>query len=106
MEHAEAILDVVTILAFAALMFGVPILISRLLLRASWRAIAHAYAIWFGFLLAIGAIEAALGWALILAIFFTIPAVPIVILLLKLASILLKLARRIQNSWSQSTSPK
>ena len=107
MEHAEAILDVVTILAFAALLFGVPILISRLLLRASWRAIGRAYAIWFGFLLVISVLgDERAGWALILAIFFTIPVVPIVILLLKLASALLKITRRIQNSRPQSTPPK
>ena len=88
----------------AALFFGVPILISRLLLGASWRAIARAYAIWFGFLSIIGVLASSNSWdegfgaAIITGMFLTIPAVPIVILVLKLASILLKLIRRIQNS--------
>ena len=88
----------------ATLIFGVPILISRLLLRASWRSIGRAYAIWFGFLLIIGVLssinsgEQGLLGPFIFVMFFTIPAVPIVILLLKLASALLKLKRRIQNS--------
>lgn len=81
------------IVFLAALYFGVPILISRLLLRASWRAIARAYAIWFGLLLTFGVLSSGnswdegLGWAFIMGMFLTIPAVAIVILILKLAHI-------------------
>lgn len=76
-----------------ALYFGVPLLICRLLLRASWRAIARAYAIWCGILLIFAVLSSGnswdegFGWALILGMFFTIPALPIIILILKLAGI-------------------
>jgi hypothetical protein len=76
-------------LFFAALYFGIPILISLLLLRAGWYDIARAYAIWFGILLVFGLLSGntwgeALGWPLILGMFLTIPAVPLIILVLKL----------------------
>ncbi len=84
------------ILFLAGLSFGLPILICRLLLRASWRAIARAYAIWFGLLLVIGVLglgssptwDAAFGLPLIFGgLFFTIPVLSFIVLVLKLASI-------------------
>jgi hypothetical protein len=84
------------VLFLTGLSFVVPILTCRLLLRASWRAIARAYAIWFGLLLVIGVLglgssptwDAAFGLPLIFGgIFFTIPVLPIIVLILRLAGI-------------------
>jgi hypothetical protein len=55
--------------------------------RADWRSIRNACIIWYGGLLVIfGAFSSqqGFGWALIFAMFFSVPALPVITLVLKL----------------------
>ena len=65
----------------------VPIALARFVVRAEWRTIGTAALIWYGFLfLATGSglhSQEALGWAFILAMFLSIPALPVIALALK-----------------------
>lgn len=65
----------------------VPIILARYVVRAQWRTVGYACAIWYGFLLlAFGAFAGGdgLGWAMIFAMFYSIPAVPIIALLFRI----------------------
>ena len=78
------------VLFFLGLYFAVPILLAKIVVGATFQTILIAYAIWFGALLLFGLgssrnIGEALGWPLILGMFFTTPALPIIALALKLA---------------------
>jgi hypothetical protein len=71
--------------------FGVPILLTRFVIRGKWIEILQAYGVWMALLamfglLAAGSRDEGFGWALILALFWTILAIPILVLLLKLRS--------------------
>ena len=71
-----------------SLYFFIPLLLSKLALGASWRAIGLAYAIWFGLLFLWGAsnkgtVAEKIGWPIIMGIFLTIPAILIGVLLLR-----------------------
>lgn len=64
----------------------VPIAIARFVVRADWRTVGYASLIWYGFLfLATGGFHSqeALGWVFILAMFLSIPALPVIALVLK-----------------------
>lgn len=80
-------------LAYAAFLYFIaPVGLAKLVLRASWRTILIAYAIWYGALLLFGLsaaprIAEGMGWMMILAMFLTIPAVPIIVLLLRFARV-------------------
>lgn len=69
--------------------FVVPILLARLLFRGRWLELLQAYGIWiallalFGFLQG-GPNDEGYGWALIIALFATVFAIPILVMLLKL----------------------
>lgn len=69
--------------------FVAPVLVARFLCRGAWIEILQAYAIWTG-LLAFGGFmqggphDDGYGWALIIALFTTVFAIPILVLLLKL----------------------
>ena len=70
------------------LWFVIPIFLAKVALGASWQAVAMAYMIWFGTLLSWGMLGTrtwgeAVGWPAIMALFFTIPAIPVIILVLK-----------------------
>jgi hypothetical protein len=80
---------------FIAAVFAVPIMISKLVLRGSWRAIGLAYAIWFGFLLlqiSLGVLSGQAsemaGWAMILAVYLSIPVISALVLFLRLGKAL------------------
>jgi hypothetical protein len=71
--------------------FAVPVVIARFVLRGSWPAIGLAYAIWFGFLLLqipVGALSGQAsdmaGWAMIFAIYLSIPVISALVLFLRL----------------------
>lgn len=81
--------------------FVVPVLIARFLLRGSWPMIGLAYALWFGFLLlqlplgaATGQMSEMAGWAMILALYLTIPVVSALVLVMKLVHGLAYFRRR------------
>ena len=66
----------------------VPVLIARFLLRADMGTILRAYVVWAvllggTFLLMTGALEQAAGWAIIFSLFWTIVAIPILVLLIR-----------------------
>jgi hypothetical protein len=74
------------------LYFVVPIFIARVVLGASVEAILISYALWFGALLLWGfgsttTLGEALGWPLIMGMFLTIPALPAIVVFLKLAGV-------------------
>jgi hypothetical protein len=73
----------------AALYFGAPILIARRPLRASWRAILWAYALWTALLVwsFAGGGDGAWGLAMWFGLLFTIPAISVLVLGLRLAGI-------------------
>jgi hypothetical protein len=65
----------------------VPLALARLIVRADWKIIRNSCMLWYGFLLlAFEGFKSAehFGWALTFAIFFSIPAVPLLSLILKL----------------------
>lgn len=64
----------------------VPIVLARFVVRADWRTVGYASLIWYGFLsLTTGGFlnQEALGWVFILAMFLSIPALPVIALVLK-----------------------
>lgn len=66
--------------------FVVPIFLARVVVRAEWRTIRNACFVWYGFLmLVLGGFKSAegFGWVLILAMFWSIPAVPVISLVMK-----------------------
>jgi hypothetical protein len=80
------------VLYFLGLYFAVPILLAKVVLGASFYAILVAYAVWFGMLLLWGfsstsTLEEAVGWPIIMGMFLTIPALPVVLIGLKFAGI-------------------
>lgn len=62
----------------------IPVALARFLVRADWRTVRNACLVWYGFLvIAFGAAgQEGLGWALIFAMFYSIPAVPLISLVL------------------------
>ncbi len=79
------------VLFLLCLYFVVPILLAKFVLRASWRVVGIAYAIWFGLLalwglsiLGSGTVDEAVGWPIIMGMFLTIPAIFVIVLVLKL----------------------
>ncbi len=77
---------------FLCLYFVAPIFIAKIMLGASWHAVAVAYGLWFGALLlwGLGAgarVEEGMGWAIIMGMFLTIIALPVVVVGLKFAGV-------------------
>lgn len=69
--------------------FVAPVLVARFLCRGRWIEILQAYGIWIGLLAFFGFMQGGLhgegyGWALLMALFTTVFAIPIFVLLLKL----------------------
>ena len=70
----------------------VPVLVARFLVRGRWIEIVQAYGIWLALMVAFGLLHhlgtgkfgEGLGWAFIMALFFTTLAIPVIVLLLKL----------------------
>ncbi|MGL5361931.1 MAG: hypothetical protein ACRDBH_03565 [Bosea sp. (in: a-proteobacteria)] len=76
-------------LFYASIALVVPVLIARFVVRADWRTIRNACIIWYGLLiLAFNGLfdPKGFGWAMIFAMFFSIPAVPLAALGLRLLS--------------------
>ena len=69
---------------------GLPVALAWAVVRADLRTIAKAYAIWIVFLvLTLGVngtsrFSDGIGWAFIVAIFYTTPVIPVLCLILKL----------------------
>ena len=68
--------------------FVIPLLITKVWMGASWKCIGVAYAAWAGILLMAGlamgnTVGEKFGWPMIMAMFFTIPALPIIVAILK-----------------------
>ena len=73
---------------FLSLYFFIPILLSNAALGASWKAVGLAYAFWFGLLFMWGASskgtkDERIGWPIVMGMFFTIPAILVIVLLLR-----------------------
>jgi hypothetical protein len=74
------------------LYFGAPIGIAKLFVGGSWPQIGLAYAIWFGALSSwagIGLLQGirtaeAIGWAFLMGMFLTIPAVTILTIVIRI----------------------
>ena len=75
------------IVIYALAAFIAPIALARLVVRADWKVIRNACILWYGLLfLAFAGFKSAehFGWVLIFAMFYSIPAVPLLSLILKL----------------------
>ncbi len=72
------------------LYIAIPVALARYVIRANWREVAAAYGIVVGIMVLFslagpnGQKEEAFGWAMILAMFYTIPAVPVFSLAVRL----------------------
>lgn len=69
--------------------FVAPVLVARYLFRGRWIEILQAYCIWIALLMVFGltqgsSLDEGYGWALIIALFSTVFAIPVLVLLLKL----------------------
>lgn len=74
------------IFIYACAALVVPIVLARVVVRADWRTIRNACLLWYGFLmLVLGGYRSAEGffWVLIIAMFWSIPAVPVISLVMK-----------------------
>ena len=81
-----------SILFALSLYVFVPVLIARLPMAASWKSILTAYGIWIGGLFFLGLLSSrnigeAIGWPMIFGLFLTIPAIPLLVWLLRLRGI-------------------
>jgi hypothetical protein len=77
------------------LYFFVPIFLGKVVCRGSWREIGIAYGIWVGLLLLFGIVntasvswDEAFGWPVIFGMFLTIPAIPILVIVLKIVRVM------------------
>lgn len=80
------------ILFFLGAYFFVPVFIAKVPMGASWKSIFIAYGIWFVLLAAFGLTTTrtwgeAIGWPLIMGMFFTLPAIVVIVLVLKATGI-------------------
>lgn len=78
------------IFGYALIAVLVPVLIARVVVGADWRTVRNACLIWYGLLLlAFGGLTSAegFGWAMIFAMFWSIPALPVVALAVKLCAV-------------------
>lgn len=80
------------VIFFLCLYFVVPILIAKVVLGATLHAILVAYAVWFGVLLLWGLssakkVDEGIGWAMIMGMFLTVIAIPILVTALKLVTV-------------------
>lgn len=74
------------------LYFVVPVFLGKVVVGGSWKAVLVAYAAWFSILLLFGlgiggSWGEKLGWPLIFGMFLTIPAVPVLVVLLRIAGV-------------------
>jgi hypothetical protein len=82
----------VEVLFFLGAYFFVPVFVAKVPMGASWKSIFIAYGIWIALLAAFGLITArtwdeAIGWPLIMGMFFTLPAIVVIVLVLKATGI-------------------
>ncbi len=80
------------VIFFLCLYFAAPIFIAKVVLGATMHGILVAYAVWFGALLLWGLssgkkVDEGIGWAVIMGMFLTIIAVPILVTALKLVGV-------------------
>jgi hypothetical protein len=77
------------VLVYTCVALIVPALIARFLIRAEWRLVRNACILWYGFLILAfgGPFKAeAVSWSMIFAMYFSILAVPMIALVLRLIS--------------------
>jgi multidrug transporter EmrE-like cation transporter len=75
-----------------SLYFFVPILLAKLLLGASWREVGMAYGVWTAGLFVFGVSQSKdwgerLGWPMIIGMFLSIPAIPILVHVLRVTEV-------------------
>ena len=80
------------ILFFLGAYFVVPMFIAKAPMGASWKSILIAYGIWIALLAGFGLTSTrtwgeAIGWPLIMGMFLTIPAIVVIVLVLRAAGI-------------------
>ncbi|NOT58768.1 MAG: hypothetical protein HOP19_00945 [Acidobacteria bacterium] len=80
--------DIGGLVAILCCYFVIPLLITKAWMGASWKCIGVAYAGWAGILLMAGlamgnTVGEKFGWPMIMAMFFTIPVLPIIVAILK-----------------------
>jgi hypothetical protein len=80
--------EIQTLLGLLAIYVLAPIVIARWFMHASWQATFISMALWYGALLMFGlaaakSLDEAVGWAMILGLFFTIFVTPVIILILR-----------------------
>jgi len=63
----------------------IPVIIARVLLYAEWRTIGNAYVLWYVFLFVVFG-KAGLQDVLMVALLWSIPAVPVITLVLQLSN--------------------
>lgn len=74
------------------LYFAAPIFLGKIVVGGTWFAILVAYLLWFGALAlwglgSAGRVQEGLGWAMIAGMFLTVPALPVIVIGLKLAGV-------------------
>ena len=84
--------DIGGVMMLSAAIFVVPTLISRFVIGGEWRQVGTAYAIWFGLLFLTlvvpgsGKLTEKFGWMLIMSMFLSIVAVPVLTLIQRIGS--------------------
>lgn len=75
------------LVVFAAIYFVIPIELARSAIGANWQQIGISYAVLYGVIGLVGlgghTSGEKIGWIMILGMFFTIPGIPVLCLLLK-----------------------
>ena len=82
--------DSTGLIAVIGLAFVVPLLLTRIVIRASWKQCGIALAVVWGLLVVLGlswggTLDEGLGWAAILSLFLSIPLVPAIAFAIKKA---------------------
>ncbi len=78
------------VIFLSLLYFAIPIALARFIVRANWREIGSAYGVLIGIMILSGftgiggRLEETFGWAIILAMFYTIPVIPTLSLIVRL----------------------
>jgi hypothetical protein len=79
-------------LFFLGLWFFVPVFLAKVVLRGSWRQVGIAYGVWVIMLALFGLTNGAtwaeaIGWPLIMGMFLTIPAIAVIVIVLRVAQV-------------------
>lgn len=79
------------LVVFAAIYFAIPIELARSVIGANWQQIGISYAILYGVIGLIGlgghTSGEKIGWIMILGMFFTIPGIPLLCLLMEILGV-------------------